>query len=77
MTTNKARRHHIADIKADATGCAPKSTASADAGSAEAAANLTTKLFKVYGNCGMCKRKIEAPVGCKGIHYANWDAESN
>ena len=63
--------------KADAAGCAKMGSASADATSAEAEASLTTETFKVYGNCGMCKRKIEGALSdVKGIHYANWDADS-
>lgn len=33
--------------------------------------------FKVYGNCGMCKSKIEAAVtGKAGIYAASWDTKS-
>lgn len=63
--------------KGDHAGCAKAGTASADAGSAEAMASLATETFKVYGNCGMCKRKIEGALSeVKGIQYANWDVDS-
>ena len=33
--------------------------------------------FKVYGNCGMCKSKIEGAVNGKtGIYKATWDTKS-
>jgi copper chaperone CopZ len=33
--------------------------------------------FKVYGNCGMCKSKIEGAVkGKAGIYVASWDTKS-
>lgn len=36
-----------------------------------------TSTFKVYGNCGMCKTKIEAAVtGTKGIYKATWDSKT-
>lgn len=62
--------------KADAAGCAKAGAASADAGKATsvAAAGISTETFTVYGNCGMCKRKIEGALSeVKGIEYANWD----
>ena len=35
---------------------------------------LKTVTFKVYGNCGMCKSKIEGALkGVKGIAAASWD----
>ena len=36
--------------------------ASSDASSTGAVANLASETFKVYGNCGMCKRKIEGAM---------------
>lgn len=40
-------------------------------------AKLKTVKFKVYGNCGMCKSKIEKSLkGVKGIAAATWDMES-
>ena len=37
----------------------------------------TTKTFKVYGNCGMCEKKIEGALkGVKGIDKADWKKES-
>lgn len=36
-----------------------------------------TSKFKVYGNCGMCKTKIEGAVnGTTGIYKATWDTKS-
>ncbi len=63
--------------KADKEGCAKMGAASSDAGKATAVAGISTETFKVYGNCGMCKRKIEGALSdVKGIEYANWDMES-
>jgi len=63
--------------KAGKDGCAKKSSASADAGTATVEAGLVTETFKVFGNCGMCKRKIESAASeVEGIQYANWDVAS-
>ncbi|MCO6492089.1 MAG: heavy-metal-associated domain-containing protein [Phaeodactylibacter sp.] len=63
--------------KADKAGCAKMGTASADAAEATAVVSLATETFKVYGNCGMCKRKIEGAASeVKGVEYANWDVAS-
>ena len=33
--------------------------------------------FTVYGNCGMCKSKIEkAANGLEGVSYAVWSSET-
>lgn len=32
--------------------------------------------FKVYGNCSMCKNRIETALKAKGISKANWDVKS-
>lgn len=33
--------------------------------------------FKVYGKCGMCKKRIEGAVNeLEGVQSANWDVES-
>ena len=33
--------------------------------------------FKVYGNCGMCKKTIEGGLnGEEGIKYAKWNVET-
>lgn len=34
--------------------------------------NITEK-FKVYGNCDMCKTRIEKALMVKGVKYAYWD----
>src|SRR5687768_13395778 len=37
----------------------------------------TTKTnIKVFGNCGMCKNRIETALDVPGIKVANWDTES-
>lgn len=62
---------------ADKTGSAKTGAASSDAVSATAVAGISTETFKVYGNCGMCKRTIEGALSkVKGIAYANWDMSS-
>lgn len=36
-----------------------------------------TITFKVYGNCGMCKKTIEGAVRkMEGVKSANWDTDS-
>ena len=37
----------------------------------------TTKLFKVYGACGMCKDRIEAAAKIRGVKTALWDVATN
>ncbi len=41
-----------------------------------ATANLKTDTFKVWGNCGMCKKTIEKSLKIDGIATANWDKDS-
>lgn len=37
----------------------------------------TERIFKVYGNCGMCKTRIESAVGeLDGIFFAFWNDET-
>ena len=36
-------------------------------------ASIKTEIFKVWGNCGMCKKTIEASLKTDGIATANWD----
>lgn len=37
---------------------------------------FTTEKFKVYGNCDMCKARIEKALLVKGVKYAYWDKET-
>ena len=38
----------------------------------------TTEIFKVYGNCGMCEKKIEGSLAnVKGVKKADWNKETN
>jgi copper chaperone CopZ len=39
------------------------------------AASMTTK-FKVYGNCGMCEKRIEKAATIEGVFDAQWDVET-
>lgn len=32
--------------------------------------------IKVYGNCGMCKKRIETALDSKGIKQASWDTKT-
>src|SRR5688572_31945420 len=34
---------------------------------------VVTADIKVYGNCGMCKERIEAALDTKGVKQAKWD----
>ena len=38
---------------------------------------FTTEKFKVYGNCSMCKERIEKALLVKGVKYAYWDKETD
>ena len=38
-------------------------------------AQTKTETFKVSGNCGMCKSKIEKAAKTAGASYASWDVE--
>lgn len=35
-----------------------------------------TETFKVYGNCGMCKKRIEKATTGEGITKADWNVDS-
>ena len=38
---------------------------------------LVNATFTVYGNCGMCKKRIEkAALSVDGVKEANWDVET-
>lgn len=34
---------------------------------------IVTSNFKVYGNCGECKQRIEKALDTKGVKQANWN----
>jgi copper chaperone CopZ len=43
----------------------------------KATADPSTETFKVYGNCGMCKSRIEkAAKSLAGVTAAEWDSET-
>ena len=43
----------------------------------EIVSDSTTESFKVYGNCGMCKRTIEGSLkDQEGVYSANWDKDT-
>lgn len=42
---------------------------------AQSAKNETTTI-KVYGNCVMCKKRIETALDTKGIKTASWDTKT-
>jgi periplasmic mercuric ion binding protein len=37
---------------------------------------VVSDTIKVYGNCGMCKKRIEKAVKLNGVSYANWNSET-
>ncbi len=40
-------------------------------------ANSLTEIFVVYGNCNMCKKRIESSlVALEGVHEAKWDVDT-
>lgn len=38
--------------------------------------NKQTEKFKVWGNCGMCKKTIEKSLKIVGVKNANWDIKT-
>lgn len=38
--------------------------------------DIKTETFKVEGNCGMCKKRIEDAAYVKGVKRADWDKET-
>lgn len=40
------------------------------------AEQATTAKFKVYGNCGMCEKRIEKAAKIKGVSMADWDVDT-
>lgn len=41
----------------------------------EETAKVTTE-FKVFGNCGMCEKRIETALMVDGVESASWDKET-
>lgn len=39
-------------------------------------AQTKTESFKVYGNCGMCKKRIEKAVKTEAVSSAEWNADT-
>jgi copper chaperone CopZ len=44
--------------------------------SAQAQSHVTTAHIKVYGNCGMCKARIEKVLDHPGIKKASWNTKT-
>ena len=40
------------------------------------AQDAKTEKFKVYGNCGMCKKRIEKAAAIDGVTKADWNVET-
>lgn len=40
------------------------------------ASNSKTETFKVWGNCGMCKKTIEKATRMDGVEKATWDVKT-
>lgn len=40
------------------------------------AQSVKTESFKVYGNCNMCKKRIEKAANAVGITKADWNVET-
>lgn len=38
--------------------------------------NAKTDTFKVWGNCGMCKKTIEKSLKVDGVYKADWDRKT-
>lgn len=43
---------------------------------AMAQSDIKTETLKVEGNCGMCKKRIEAAAFVKGVKRAEWNKET-
>lgn len=43
---------------------------------AQSTGKFTTETFTVYGNCGMCKDRIETALKVKGVKKASWNADA-
>ena len=43
---------------------------------AAAQSRNVTASIKVYGNCGMCKKRIETALDHKGVKLASWDTKT-
>lgn len=43
---------------------------------ASAQENATTERIKVYGNCGMCEKRIEKAAKAAGAATANWNEDT-
>lgn len=43
---------------------------------AQAQSNTSKATIKVYGNCVMCKERIEGALDREGIKQASWDTET-
>lgn len=62
------------------TGSPASSTAVTNTGMTKKSAtnNSQTAQFKVWGNCGMCKKTIEkAATKVKGVETAEWDMDTH
>ena len=41
-----------------------------------AQSKITESKIKVFGNCGMCKKRIETALEVKGVKTATWNTET-
>lgn len=48
----------------------------AQAQTTDVASNGMTTKFIVYGNCEMCKKRIEAAAKIEGVTLADWDVDT-
>ena len=56
--------------------CQNQAKEGSDMPKTEFANGVATSTFKVWGNCGMCKKTIENSLKTEGISNADWDSES-
>lgn len=45
-------------------------------GVSKVTAQSKTESFKVFGNCGMCKKRVEKALAVDGIAKADWNVET-
>ncbi|MCB0517345.1 MAG: cation transporter [Lewinellaceae bacterium] len=65
------------EVYSNLPGCCQYDRPAAEKTSNVSAVQGTEASLTVYGNCGMCKRRIEgALIKMAGVNAANWDAET-
>ncbi len=59
------------------SACENKKGAEGTKSKTEIVNGIATSTFKVWGNCGMCKKTIEKSLDVDGVSMADWSTETN